>query len=137
MMIQVWVMMLDKKKHHKSGISLSSTLEQKYSPNNTIIINAKTLITHQSQVAGNPPYIQQIRKWMIKRVIEKSRHFLDFSTTSASSTAPATEERIIAQLSNHPSFVQSSMYFAVKIRSTVILDPVKKWMIWKRTDWTK
>mmetsp|Transcript_22626 Transcript_22626/g.42638 ORF Transcript_22626/g.42638 Transcript_22626/m.42638 type:complete len:91 (-) Transcript_22626:365-637(-) len=42
---------------HKTnnGISLSSLLEQKYSPNTTIIIIPRMCMIHQSHVEGNPP----------------------------------------------------------------------------------
>lgn len=43
-------------------------------------------IIHQSQVDGNPPYIEQKMMCIMNSVTEKSRHFLDFSTMIASIT---------------------------------------------------
>ena len=129
-----------------SGISLSSFFEQKYSPKTTMTIIPIICIIHQSHVDGNPSYIEQTMMCIIKRVTEKSRHFLDFSTIIASiidlsadegknfhyrtcskmititsiDTHPIILEKSIAALSIHPEAVQMSKYFAVKIRSIVM-----------------
>jgi hypothetical protein len=96
---------------------------------------------------------------IMKSVTEKSRHFFDFSTIIASiidlcynknkkmnislndwrvkvstgsslGTHPIILENRTAALSIHPNAVQMSKYFAVNIRSIVILVANKTWFIW-------
>jgi hypothetical protein len=145
----------------KSGISLSSFFEHKYSPNTTIEIIPIVWIIHQSQVDGNPPYIVHVTMCIKKSVTEKSRHFLDFSTLIASNTAllndgwmsvlygrcdviicnihsraqtityPIKLDIRTAALSIHPYALHTSKYLVVNIRSIVILVANKTWLIWK------
>lgn len=80
--------------HNSSkGISLSSFFEHKYSPNTTIRIIPMMCIIHQSQVDGNPPYIEHKMMCIIKSVTEKSRHFFDFSTINANIIALFTKQK--------------------------------------------
>ena len=71
---------------YNNGISISSLLEHKYSPNTTIIIklNTCTIKKSEDEKTSEPNPNQQMIQWTKNSVIEKSRHFLLFSTIIAS-----------------------------------------------------
>ena len=74
-----------------NGISLNSFKEHKYSPTRIITIVPSMCTIHQSSFTGIPEYQMHEKRWMRNRVTEKSKHFFDFSTIIANSTALCIE----------------------------------------------
>lgn len=98
--------------HISNGMSMSSFLAQRYSPNNTIITIPKRFTIQKSKLESTPTpsYMQQITTCTKSNVHVKSRHFFDFSTITASKKLPMTDEIKRVTASMRPSLVHMFKY---------------------------